>query len=196
MFICREAASQCGTTIHLMLKKSELFWSETEVCTIISILSFFNGFTIFIDCNKKNLNCFVVFMFTTYGICFFVLWYNFPNLFNKQRFAKWDHFINKSYLYILRNTAINSSVFLSVKCFKLFSSDPFVPSTILKAIKHMLESEKELSSKFVHSILEHLNWSFSEFLTQLQEVCDLPIINNLSIILTIFLYIYIYILNL
>jgi len=48
--------------------------------------------------------------------------------------------------------------------------DPFVPSTILKAIKHMLESEKELSSKFVHSILEHLNWSFSEFLTQLQEV--------------------------
>lgn len=48
--------------------------------------------------------------------------------------------------------------------------DPFVPSVLLNCIKTMLLDERELSGKFIHSILEHLNWSFSEFVGQLQEV--------------------------
>jgi len=48
--------------------------------------------------------------------------------------------------------------------------DPFIPVLLLEQIKQTLLSETELSSKFIHSILEHLNWSFSEFIGQLQEV--------------------------
>ena len=52
-------------------------------------------------------------------------------------------------------------------------SDPYVPSKLLSYVRQLLLKENVLSAKFVHSILEHLNWSFSEFIGQLQEVTSL-----------------------
>ena len=48
--------------------------------------------------------------------------------------------------------------------------DPFVPSKLLSCVRELLLNEAKLAGKFIHSILEHLNWSFSEFIGQLQEV--------------------------
>jgi len=53
-------------------------------------------------------------------------------------------------------------------CFR--SADPYVPEKLLLCVRDLLLSEPTLAGKFVHSILEHLNWSFSEFIGQLQEV--------------------------
>ncbi|XP_078485178.1 E3 ubiquitin-protein ligase RNF123 [Ciona intestinalis] len=48
--------------------------------------------------------------------------------------------------------------------------DPYVPKQLLACVQQLLLAEPVLAGKFVHSILEHLNWSFSEFIGQLQEV--------------------------
>ena len=51
-----------------------------------------------------------------------------------------------------------------------YAADPYVPRKLLSYVRELLLSEGALAAKFVHSILEHLNWSFSEFIGQLQEV--------------------------
>nr|CAB3265624.1 E3 ubiquitin-protein ligase RNF123 [Phallusia mammillata] len=48
--------------------------------------------------------------------------------------------------------------------------DPYVPRKLLDCVRELLMTEPTLAGKFVHSILEHLHWSFSEFIGQLQEV--------------------------
>ncbi|CAK8689001.1 unnamed protein product [Clavelina lepadiformis] len=48
--------------------------------------------------------------------------------------------------------------------------DPYVPKKLLSYVSDLLLKEPILAGKFVYSILEHLNWSFSEFVSQLQEV--------------------------
>nr|XP_039260454.1 E3 ubiquitin-protein ligase RNF123-like isoform X1 [Styela clava] len=48
--------------------------------------------------------------------------------------------------------------------------DPYASASLLNELRDVMLDDKKLSSDFVHSIINHLNWCFSEFIGQMQEV--------------------------
>lgn len=50
------------------------------------------------------------------------------------------------------------------------SLDPYVSALLLDELCVIMVEDSKLASDFVHSIINHLNWCFSEFIGQLQEV--------------------------
>lgn len=49
-------------------------------------------------------------------------------------------------------------------------SDPYVSQPLLDQLREVMLEDKQLTSNFIHSIINHLNWCFSEFIGQMQEV--------------------------
>lgn len=60
-------------------------------------------------------------------------------------------------------------VYLLKGIFKIIS-DPYVSQPLLDQLREVMLEDKQLTSNFIHSIINHLNWCFSEFIGQMQEV--------------------------